>query len=390
MNEPKATRYQRLRRRAHAADAASGVVLLALLAATPAGRWAAAAIHSLTAGLSPALQLPVTTAAFVIGLVLAWEIVALPAVLYLGLRVDRHFKGAEQSVEGVLAAQAQATLVALPAALLAAAVLLLSIRIAGPWWWAMAGALLASALVGATRALPDLLVRLGQVRPVARRTLLAGLREVARRSNVPLSDILEWQLADGARTTALLSGLGRTRRVFIASDMLRDWSDDEIVVVAAHELGHHVHHDLWRTLALDAGALCVGLWTADRAVDWLGAGLAVNGAPVELASLPLVALVTSAVWLLATPLRHAQSRSHERRADLFALELTGEADAFGAAIRRLSAQHLAEDRPSPLTRWLFHRHPTAAERLALAAAFRLRTSTSAVDRLAPSQAARRA
>ena len=35
----------------------------------------------------------------------------------------------------------------------------------------------------------------------------------------------------------------------------------------------------------------------------------------------------------------------------------------GAAVRRLSAQHLAEERPSTLTRWLFHRHPPVAERL---------------------------
>src|SRR5260221_2075154 len=102
---------------------------------------------------------------------------------------------------------------------------------------------------------------------------------------------------------------------------------------------------------------------------WLSPGLALRG-PGALAALPLSGLVTGGVWLMSTPARHALSREQERSADRFALSLTGGADAFGAAIRRLSARHLAEERPSTLTRWLFHRHPSVAERLALAETFR--------------------
>jgi len=71
----------------------------------------------------------------------------------------------------------------------------------------------------------------------------------------------------------------------------------------------------------------------------------------------------------STPLRLALSRWQERRADRFALRATGGADAFSTAIRRLGARHLAEERPSLLTRWLFQRHPSVAERLAMAERF---------------------
>ena len=47
----------------------------------------------------------------------------------------------------------------------------------------------------------------------------------------------------------------------------------------------------------------------------------------------------------------------ERAADRFAIELTGNAPAFAAAIERLGAQNLAEERPSRLARWLFYTHP---------------------------------
>jgi STE24 endopeptidase len=90
----------------------------------------------------------------------------------------------------------------------------------------------------------------------------------------------------------------------------------------------------------------------------------------RLAALPALALVAGLIWLAATPLRHAQSRRHERRADAFALALTGGVDAFDAAIRRLGARHLADERPSAITRWLFYRHPSVGERLEYARAYR--------------------
>jgi Zn-dependent protease with chaperone function len=106
--------------------------------------------------------------------------------------------------------------------------------------------------------------------------------------------------------------------------------------------------------------LASGFWAADAAIT------AAAGSASELAALPLIALIAGGIWLLSAPLRHALSRWQERRADRFALGLTGQADAFQAAIRRLAARHLAEENPSLLTRWWFHRHPPAAERLRLA------------------------
>jgi Zn-dependent protease with chaperone function len=63
---------------------------------------------------------------------------------------------------------------------------------------------------------------------------------------------------------------------------------------------------------------------------------------------------------------NAWSRAHERRADRFALETASEPTAFIQAVRRMSAQNLAEDRPSSAAFLLFHTHPTAEERIASA------------------------
>jgi STE24 endopeptidase len=110
------------------------------------------------------------------------------------------------------------------------------------------------------------------------------------------------------------------------------------------------------------------LWLAFWAAEAARAGW--PGAPAGgLAALPIVGLAAGAVWLALTPVRFAQSRAHERWADRFALQLTGEARAFGAAVRRLSERHLAEAEPTALVRWFFHRHPPVGERLRMAEQF---------------------
>jgi Zn-dependent protease with chaperone function len=369
MNESRATRYQRRQRRARAAGLASGGAMLALVALTPVARGLASWADELGRGLPTASHAVVSLVLFVIALVVIWELAVLPAVLYLCLAVDSRYGRRRPSVDEVLAAQGQATLVALPAAFVAAAVVELSVWIAGSWWWPLAGLLLAAALVAALHGAPALLVRIGGARPISRVRLGTRLAALARDARVPIAGVHELPPGDG-RLTALVTGAGRSRRIFISAELVRDWSDDEVAVVAAHELAHHAHHDLWRTLALDAALLSLGLWlagTLSGSAAAPGAAAAIVGAfPGDLAALPFIALVAGAVWLACTPLRHAHSRQQERRADRFALALTGGADAFTAAIRRLGAQHLAEERPSAVTQWFYHRHPSVTERLALA------------------------
>jgi STE24 endopeptidase len=276
----------------------------------------------------------------------------------------------------VLGAQALATAVALPAALVAAAIVRAAAVVAGAGWWVLAGLLLSLALAAAVRLAPAFLTLLGDVHPVGRLALASRLRDLARAAGVPLAGLDEWRIAEPAPMPAVVTGAGRGRRVLLAAEVVRDWSDDEIAVVVAHELAHHAHRDLWRTWALNAGILVGGLLTADRVIRLTAAGDPAT-APAALAALPLIALVAVGVWIAATPLRHALSRSQERRADAFALALTDSAEAFGAAVRRLGARHLAEDRPSVLTRWLYFSHPPMAERLAFAEAYRRRQGGNA-------------
>jgi STE24 endopeptidase len=262
-----------------------------------------------------------------------------------------------------MGAQLSAALVVLPVAWSAALVVQIAARVTGPFWWLAAGVLIATGLVLLMHGGPALLARVSGARPVTRDALLERLASLARRANVSIHSIDV--VPDERGATALVAGVGHSCRVFISSEMALHWSDEEIEVVVAHELAHHAHRDLWRTLVLDAALAVTALGGAQAVIGAWGPAL---GWPAigELAALPIVALVAGAGWLAVTPVRHALSRMQERRADEFALALTGSVAAFASALRRLGARHLVEERPSRVTRWLHHRHPSVAERLALA------------------------
>jgi len=345
----------------------SGAALLSVIAFTPLSRQFAAALQA-------RFGAPVIAGiVFVGGLVLALELVALPGLVYFEIRSRQRHRRSRGTVRELLAAHGQASVVTLAVSIAAAVIWSVSVAIGRELWWALAAALLAGLLIVALRLAPSLLARLADVRPVARPGLVVRLEELARRSRVAVGRVQEWRVSDEADASALVTGAGRMRRVLIASPLLRDWTDDEISVIVAHELAHHRHHDLHVTLLIDTVFVAFAAWTADAVMTSLATGLHLTG-PADLAALPMLMVVSGVVWMASTPLRHLVSRWQERRADRFALELTNRADAFSTAIRRLSAQHLAEERPSVMARWFFARHPPAAERLAMAQAFSKRAT----------------
>ena len=83
----------------------------------------------------------------------------------------------------------------------------------------------------------------------------------------------------------------------------------------------------------------------------------------QIAALPLLAVWLGVYSLVTAPLTNIVSRSHERAADRFAIRMTGNAEAFGNALRKLATINLADVSPHPVVEFLFHSHPSIEKRL---------------------------
>jgi STE24 endopeptidase len=237
-------------------------------------------------------------------------------------------------------------------------------------WWLFSAASLALLQVVLAQLAPVLLLPLFYTfKPLDRPALVERLVALAERAGARVLGVFEWRMSDRTRkANAALAGIGRTRRILLSDTLLAEHSDDEIEVILAHELAHHVHHDIWTAIALEAALLTLGFYLADRALD-AAAGRFGIAAKDDVAALPLLLLAGGAVSLALLPVANALSRAHERRADRYALDMTRNAAAFTSAMKRLGAQNLAEEQPSRLVELLFYSHPPMADRLEAARAW---------------------
>jgi STE24 endopeptidase len=362
MNEDKSTKYHRLQRRAAIASFAWSAALLVALAATP---WSLRLRDTVTA---PTESAALAVVLYVVALILLHEIGAFPLAFYSGYHLEHRYGLSRQTLGAWLADHMKGTAIGLALVVGLSSALYWTMRVVPGWWWLASGLGFAALLVIVAHLAPVLLLPVFfRFTPLEAPALRERLERLAERAGARVMGVFRWELGTKtSKANAALAGIGGTRRILIADTMLDHYSDDEIEVVLAHELAHHVHHDIWTGIAYETVLTLEGFYAAHRVLDWLGPRLGLTSL-ADPAGLPLLLLAAGGVSLVLMPAALALSRSHERRADRFALDLTRNPSAFSSAMRRLGVQNLAEERPSRLVQWLFYSHPPLTERLEAAA-----------------------
>jgi STE24 endopeptidase len=371
MNEDRATRYHRLKRQLGVVGWGWTLMLLGGLTWSGWSVTVRVAAESAAARFATAPWLPATTVViYVVFLSLLNEIGSVPLGWYSGHVVERRYGLSDESLAHWMTDEAKSFAVGLVLGCGGAALIYFLIRLSPDHWWVGAGGLFALIMVGLTNLAPVVLLPLFfKVKPLDREVLRARLLRLAERAGARVLGAYEWGLsAKTKKANAALAGIGGTRRILVSDTMLAEYSDEEIEVVLAHELAHHVHGDIWKGIAFESVLIVAGFYLASAALVALSGRFGFRGV-ADPAGLPLLLVAAGAVSVLMLPVAHALSRAYERSADRFALDLTKNPAAFISAMRRLGAQHLAEEDPSTIVQWLFYSHPPIAERIAAARAF---------------------
>jgi STE24 endopeptidase len=238
----------------------------------------------------------------------------------------------------------------------------------GRGWWAPGAAAGIGAAVVFTYLGPVVLEPLfNRFTPLPEGRLRSEVLDLARRAGVEVGEVYE---VDASRRTtaanAYVNGLGATKRVVLYDTLLRDFTEAETRLVVAHELGHVRHRDVAHGLLWLALVAPFATFAVARAVERL--------TPPGASAVPAAALALTLGAPAVGVVYNQLSRAIERRADEFALELTGEPDAAIGLERRLTVQNVGDPTPPRWLQVLMGTHPDTMERIGQALAFRSRRS----------------
>ncbi len=243
------------------------------------------------------------------------------------------------------------------------------------WWLWVALALLFFSVVMANLAPVLILPLFYKFTPLPEGDLTKRLLALAEHAHTRVRGVFTMQLS--SKTTAAnaaLMGLGNTRRIVLGDTMLDRYTPDEIEVVLAHELGHHVHRDIWKLIISQSILTLGGLYLVNVVLHWAVERQQIYLSLSDAATIPLLLALIGAFGLIVMPLSNGYSRAIEYQADEYALLSTKKVEPFKSAMTRLANQNLADVEPSPIIEFLFHDHPSIRKRLKHADKFATKTT----------------
>ena len=355
---PKARQYQRIKLTMSLIS--MGLNIVVPLAFLLAG--GSEAIRNLAEGWTSTSGLIVVLYLLVAGAGL--QAIEFPFEVYSGFVVEKRFGLSKLSLSGWLWDWLKGTLIqtVLLVAVISGIYWLLRSQPDLWWLWAAVGATLL--IVALAALLPVLILPLFyKFEPIPDGELKDRLFALADRIGTHVRGVYVWHLGDkSTKANAAVTGWGRTRRIIISDTLIESNTPEEIEVVMAHELGHHVRNDVWKMMFVQAVLIFVSFFVIDLAlVAWTGT-LGLRGI-ADIAGLPLVLIVGVGVSLVALPVANWLSRKAETAADLYALNLTGMRDQFISAMNKLGDQNMAQKRPNAVVEFIFHSHPSIQHRI---------------------------
>jgi STE24 endopeptidase len=362
-DSPQARTYNRIRRWLGIAEFALGLALLLVLLLTGWTHW----IRRIA---DRAQSYVLALFLYTLMLVVLSKLVGL-GLDYFSFRLEHRYKLSNQKLRAWIWDEVKGLLVSAVLVGLLVEMLYFIIRQFPEHWWLLAWLGFLGVAVLIAQLAPVILFPIFyKFEPLQDEELKSRLVRLGERAGTRVRGVYKWHLSEKSKkANAALTGLGNTRRIILADTLLDNYSPDEIEAVLAHELGHHVHKHILKSIGVQAGVTFLGFWTANWALHYAVDRWHMFDAISDFADLPLLILIFTLLSFFLMPALNAFSRYNERQADRYAFESITSVAPFISSMNKLAEQNLAERTPSRWVEWWFHSHPAIARRVLAAEAW---------------------
>lgn len=293
-------------------------------------------------------------------------LVMLPWSAYEGYFREHQYGMSNQTMGGWLGDQAKGLAIGLVLGTLAITAIYAVLRKAPRTWWLWGSlVLIAFAMFGAAIAPVYLEPVFNKFRPLAETPLKQEILSMACANGIPATDVYEFDASKQTkRMSAHVSGLLGTTRISMNDNLMTRGSAEEIKAVLGHEMGHYVLNHVYKGMVFIGVIIVVGFAALRRAFEALqarcGGRWGIRGVG-DVAGLPLLLFLFSAIMFVLTPVNNTISRTMEAEADNYGVNVARLPDGFAQA-----ALHLSEYRkmkPGPVEEFVFYDHPSGWNRI---------------------------
>ena len=236
----------------------------------------------------------------------------------------------------------------------------------GPLWWLWAAVIFSAINLVLSMIYPLVIAPLfNKFTPLPEGTLRSRIEELARRLEFRVSGIF---VMDGSKrskhSNAYFTGLGAFKRIVLFDTLVSSMSEDELLAVLAHEIGHEKRKHVLKMTAVSIAFSFLSFWALSVLMAWPELYAAFGFAsPSKHAMLLILGLVSGPATFFLAPAFAAWSRRHEYQADAFAAAAAG-VEPLCSALARLNRENAANLWPQKLYSAWYYSHPALRERLA--------------------------
>ena len=208
--------------------------------------------------------------------------------------------------------------------------------------------------------------------PIEDEKLTDQLSEILHKAGLNPSGFFRQDMSrQTKKENAFLAGMGTTRRVVIADNLLEHMSLSEIKSVIAHEVGHYRYSHLPKNIAIGTIQQLIIFYLLNIIMKILYPEFLTSNTN-NLSLFPMFSLIMSLLSsLLFGPINNMISRYFERQADITSLELYPNKESFQKAMAGLANRNLSNAYPEWWVKLLYYSHPPIGERLSFAENYKI-------------------
>lgn len=201
--------------------------------------------------------------------------------------------------------------------------------------------------------------------PIDNEELEVRIHDIMNKAGIKVSRIFKMDASRRTRhTNAYFTGIGKVKRIVLFDTLLERMNNNEVISVLAHEAGHWRKRHLLKHIILTESIALIALYASYHI---LKSGILLEIFHIEdasfFANITILTFIGSIISFPLTPLFNHISRRHEREADAYSYELTGDADAMIISLVKLSKDNLSNLYPHPFYAFFHYSHPPVLERI---------------------------